>query len=273
MDNMAMKFFKISFVLTAVLFAGCGKEAKFDSFADVSKPFFGYNTVNNWSSKNPSSSMETLVKNNIRAMPFEFFESPPDYADKNVEARISKFSKYIKESQKRKIILYVTLLNCNLGNPKTGYPEITAPKCDTQIMKAAAFLAQATKKYSNIYVTPCGEGGNMAPTYERKLQEWCKANMPRNKLVNNWGSRPSVNDGMGFRCVHPAGINKPVEGGVWNMSDHSITIGQLEAGGYSVRMNYARKMRLSGVPFLYYDNPKNAEFDSDTLRALKDALK
>ena len=140
-------------------------------------------------------------------------------------------------------------------------------------MAAAVALASWTKKYQNIYVTPCGEGGNTSPAYERNLQNWCKANIPRNKLVNNWKSRPSDNDGMGYRCVHPAGISAPVSKGAWNMSDHSLTINQLKAGGYPVVLNYARSMLSKGVPFLYYDYPSNAQLDESAINALCDAQK
>lgn len=132
-------------VLLAAIICGAGcSTVSFDRFADTSKPFVGYMTVNNWSSKNPSEVMERLVKKDIQAMPFEFFESPLAYADPNVSARIKKFEAYVKESQRRKMVLYVTLLNCNLGNPKTGHPEITAQKCDKQIMAAATQFTETT---------------------------------------------------------------------------------------------------------------------------------
>ncbi len=268
-----MKLFKSFAVAVSVLAAGCStfKPDSLPSFADPSKQFMGYMTVNNWSSKNPADVLGKLVKNNVQCAPFEFFESPLAYADPNVQARISKFEKWIKEAKPRKVILYVTLLNCNLGHPKTGHPEITAPKCDKQIMAAAVKLAEWMKKYPFLYVTPCGEGGNVSPTYERNLQNWCKANMPRTQLVNNWGSRPSGTDGMAFFCQHPANCSSSMTKGAWIMSDNGTFIHQLK--DYASVYNCAKSLRAKGFPFIVYDFPATASIEDEFLRALNDAQK
>ena len=247
-----------------------GKTDSFKNFADPSKPFMGYMTVNNWSSKNADDSLEKLVKNNIQCAPFEFFENPLAYADPNIQPRFDKFDKWIKSAEKRKVILYVTLLNCNLGNPKTGHPEITAPKCDKQIMAAANYFAAKMKKYPFIYLTPCGEGGNQSPSYERKLQNWCKANMPVTQLVNNWGSRPISKDGMAFLCQHPSKCSAPTVAGGWIMSDHTLFINALKT--YQQIYNCAKNAKDKFV-FIMYDFPSNAEMNSEYMRAFKDAQK
>lgn len=251
------------------IFGSC--KAKFDKFADPTKPFMGYMTVNNWSSKNASDTLEKLVKNNCQCAPFEFFENPLAYADPNVQGRLDKFKKWIDEAKDRKVILYVTLLNCNLGNPKTGHPEITAPKCDKQITAVRNQFAKWMKEYSFIYLTPCGEGGNQSPSYEKNLQNWCKANMPKFQLVNNWGSRPSGTDGMGFFCQHPSGCSSPMTKGAWIMSDHTLFINQLR--DYTSTYNCARSLRAKGFTFIYYDFPATDPIDSEALRAINDAQK
>ena len=188
----------------------------FKKFADPNKPFMGYMTVNNWSSKDPAKALGLLVEYEVPCAPFEFFENPLAYADTNVKKRLDKFEKWIIEAKKRKINLYVTLYNCNLGNPKTGHPEITGPKCDAQIMAAANQLAKWMKKYSFIYLTPCGEGGIQSKfaAYDTKIQRWCKENMPTAQLVNNWGARPLTKDGMGQLCQHPSKCGPPsIRGG------------------------------------------------------------
>lgn len=243
----------------------------FDRFADPTKPFMGYMTVNNWSTKNPSKSLEKLVVNNVQCAPIEFFESPLAYADPNVSDRLKKFEKWILEAKKRKVLLYVQLLNCNLGNPKTGHPEITAPKCDKQIMAAAVQFAAWMKKYPFIYLTPCSEGGNMSPVYERNLQNWCKANMPLRQLVNNWSSRPTNTDGMGFFCQHPSYCTSAMTKGAWIMSDNGTFIRQLF--DYLSTYRCAKSLRDKGFAFIYYDYPATDAIDEDALRALKDAQK
>lgn len=259
----------------SLLFSGCSslKPDSFGSFADPTKPFMGYMTVNNWSSKNPADTLDKLVKNNVQCAPFEFFESPMAYADPNVQAKLNKFEKWIKEAQKRKIILYVTLLNCNLGNPKTGHPEITGPGCDKQIMAAATQFASWMKKYSFIYLTPCGEGGIQSKfaSYDKKVQNWCKANMPLSQLVNNWGARPSGTDGMAFFCQHPSGCSSSMTKGAWIMSDNGTFIASLK--DYNSVYSCAKSLRAKGFSFNVYDFPANAQIKDDFLRALNDAQK
>ena len=271
----------LSVISFSLLLTGCstisgwfeGKKVSFSNFADPTKPFMGYMTVNNWSSKNPSDVLEKLVKNNVQCAPFEFFESPLAYADPNVESRLNKFEKWIKEAKERKIILYVTLYNCNLGASKTGHPEITGPGCDKQIMAAAGRFAEWMKKYPFIYLTPCGEGGTQSKfaSYDRKVQNWCKANMPLSQLVNNWGARPSGTDGMAFFCQHPAGCSASMTRGAWIMSDHGTFIAKLK--DYNSVYSCAVSLRARGFPFIVYDFPSNASIKDDFLKALGDAQK
>lgn len=246
-----------------------GLTKSFKNFADPSKPFVGYMTVNNWSSKDASKTLDKLVDNNVQCAPFEFFENPLAYADSNVQSRIKKFEKWLDAAEKRKIIIYMTLLNCNLGDPKTGHPEITAPKCDKQIMAVANQAKAWIKKYKCLYITPCGEGGHTSPTYERKLQNWCKASMPLSKLVNNWGSRPTGTDGMAFFCQHPASSSSPMAKTAWIMSDHSKFIAELNS--YETVLKAAKKILAKGNPFIVYDFPATAGINTEALRALKDA--
>ena len=245
----------------------------FKKFADPNGPFKGYGLVNNWSAQDAKKYMEALVSNDVQFMAFEFFEwgLPEKFAD--VDNLLKKFEKYLDLSQSKKMNLYVTLLNCNLGSGKYDDPRIKAPTYNVQIMKAANQFAVWMKKYSNIYLTPCGEGGNQSPAYEKTLQSWCKQNMPLKQLVNNWASRPTNTDGMGFLCQHPASTKSPFK--LWVMSDHGLLIKELNGGGlygkcnYNITMSYAKK-----VPqFIYYHFDRNGTIDMEALRALKDSQK
>lgn len=245
----------------------------FKRFADPSKPFMGYMTVNNWSEKNPSKTLDALVKNNIQCAPFEFFESPLAYADPNVQIRLNKFEKWIEEAHKRKVILYVTLYNCNLGHSKTGHPEITGPKCDKQIMTAAQKFAEWMQKYTFIYLTPCGEGGIQAKfaSYDKKIQNWCKTNMPLKQLVNNWGARPTGTDGMGHFCQHPSNCGATMTKGAWIMSDNGSFIRELKS--YTSIYNCAKKLKSKNYTFIMYDFPENAPLNDEYMKAFNDAQK
>jgi len=251
----------------------------FDKFADPSKPFMGYGLVNNWSAQNADSYMEKLVKNNVQCMAFEFFEwaTPDKFAA--VDNLLKKFEKYVIGAKKRKLLLYVTILNSNIGSGKYGDPGIPSNKYTTQIMKVADKLASWMKSNKNIFVTPCGEGGAQSKmaSHDKKFQEYCKSIMPRSQMVNNWGSRPDSTDGMAYLCQHPAKTTSPCKS--WVMSDHGLLIAELNGGGlygncsYAITMPYAKKLKKANKAFIYYHFNKNGSIDMEALRSLDDAQK
>ena len=260
------------------LFGG-GSGPSFSKFADATKPFTGYGLVNNWSAQNAKKYMDQLVNNNVDCMAFEFFEwaSPEKFAA--VEDLLKKFKVYVDLAAKKKVLLYVTLLNSNLGSGKYGDPRIPSNKYTKQIMRAAGQFAEWMKSNPNIFLTPCGEGGaqsNMA-AHDKSIQEWCKANMPRTQLVNNWGARPTTKDGMAFLCQHPSSTKASAL--TWVMSDHGLLIAELNGGGlygtckYNVTMPYAKKLLTAKKTFIYYHFNKNGTIDGEALRALNDAKK
>lgn len=249
-------------------------------FIDATKPFSGYGLVNNWSAQDPVKFINLLSSYKIPCMAFEFFEwgSPEKFA--KVDELITKFKKYIDASQSKKIILYVTLLNSNLGSGKYGDAGITADKYDKSIKKAAAQLANWMKVYKNIYVTPVGEGGSQTKTkaYDKKLQDLCKATMPKDKLVNNWGARPTSTDGMAFLCQHPSSVSASFNSKSWIMSDHGLFIRELNGGdlygtaNYDVTYKCAKGLKDRSKTFIYYHFDKNGKIDETAMKAIKAAF-
>ena len=122
----------------------------FPKFADATKPFLGYGLVNNWSAQNAEKYMNQLVQNNVDCMAFEFFEwsTPEKFAA--VEDLLKKFKVYVDLAAKKKVLLYVTLLNSNIGSGKYGDPGIPSNKYTKQILKAAEQLAAWMKTNPNI---------------------------------------------------------------------------------------------------------------------------
>lgn len=249
-------------------------------FIDATKPFSGYGLVNNWSAQDPVKFINLLSSYKIPCMAFEFFEwgSPEKFA--KVDELITKFKKYIDASQSKKIILYVTLLNSNLGSGKYGDAGITADKYDKSIKKAAAQLASWMKVYKNIYVTPVGEGGSQTKTkaYDKKLQDLCKSTMPKDKLVNNWGARPTSTDGMAFLCQHPSSVSASFNSKSWIMSDHGLFIRELNGGdlygtaNYDVTYKCAKGLKDRSKTFVYYHFDKNGKIDETAMKAIKAAF-
>jgi len=271
----------------AAFFVGCesdfggdgGTVYKSVAFPDVSKPFLGYGLVNNWSILDPQTVLKQLDAANVQAAPFEFFEwaSPEKFAQ--TDELILKFEKWLEESQESKTILYVTLYNANLGLKKYGDAGITADKYASQIKKVADKFGEWVLIYPNLYITPCGEGGSgKSESFDKRMQEYCKAIIPRNRLVNNWGSTPSGMDGMGFYCQHPSKTGAKLGAAAWIMSDHSLLIMELNGGtglygtaNYETTKAFAVRCLKNGNPFLFYHFDRNGEMDAEALRALKDA--
>lgn len=245
----------------------------FDNFPDP-KLFFGYGLVNNWSAQNASDYMNKLAKNKVPCIAFEFFEWARPDRFKNVDKQLDKFKKYLDIAKDKKMMLYVTLVNANTGSGKYGDPRIPLSKYDAQIKKAADQFAEWMKSNPNLFITPVGEGDS---SYDRSIQEYCKARMPKAQLVNNWESRPTSSDGCQHTCQHPSSTSYKIPRHDWSMSDHSKIIDELNKGGlygtcdYEATKKYAIKMRKSGHPFIYYHFNKDGKIDSEALRALKDS--
>lgn len=258
-----------------------GSNVAFEKFADASKPFTGYGLVNNWSVQNAESYMDKLVKANVDCMAFEFFEwsSPDKFAA--TDDLLKKFEKYVDLAKSKKMLLYVTILNSNIGSGKYGDPGIPSNKYTTQLYKVADKLAGWMKKHPNIFVTPCGEGGAQSKmaTHDKKFQEYCKSIMPRSQMVNNWASRPKTTDGMAFLCQHPSGVKAALTSMSWIMSDHGLFIAELNGGGlygtanYGITLNCAKSLKAKNKTFIYYHFNKNGSIDNEALRALNDSKK
>jgi len=250
---------------------------KFDKFADPNSPFMGYGLVNNWFKQNPKKYMNKLVESEVECMAFEFFEwAKPENFEK-VDALLKKFEEYLELAAKKKVLLYVTILNSNKGSGKYGDDRVPSSRYNDQLTKVANKMAGWMNNHSNLFVTPCGEGGAQG-NWDRKLQEYCKAIMPRTQMVNNWGSRPNSTDGMAYLAQHPSSTTAKVK--PWVVSDHSTIISQLNGGGglygtcnYDITMRYAKGLKSTNKQFIYYHFNPNGSIDDEALRALKDAKK
>ena len=275
---------KLFLLLSLILIIGCNNpldRKSFDNFADATKPFMGYGLVNNWDDQDARSYMNLVIDGNVQCMAFEFFDgSPASFA--SVDKLLTKFQDYVDLAKKKKMLLYVTIINSNIGSGKYGDPGIPSVKYMASYTKAANKFAEWMKANPNIYVTPCGEGGAQSKmtANDKKFQEYCKAIMPRTQMVNNWGARPSGTDGMRFLCQHPSSIAASYKSLSWIMSDHGLFIRELNVGGalygsadYNKTFVCAKNLKAKNKTFIYYDFDPNGKVDTEALRAMCDAQK
>jgi len=235
-------------------------------FADPTQPFTGYGVTDNWKNQATETYLRMIAKYGVDCVAYEFFRYDQLH---DIDSRIEKFKKHIELADKHKLLLYVQLWNCNTDSARH----------QTVIYKAARFLRDEiiNNKRENIFITPCGEGGNGNNSLDRKLQEWFKSRVPKKYLVNNWPSKPgSSKDGMGYVCNHPSSTSAALKLPSWIMSDHSSFMRELNAGPregspkYSRVLNSAKKILGSGRTFIVYHGwwePPSEE----ACRALRDA--
>ena len=242
-------------------------------------PLVGYGLVNNWRAQDPAAFVQLMVDKHVGILAFELFEATSRKLFLKVEEVLADFEPYLELTRKTGQALYVTLYNGNMGIGKHGDPGIPAKKYEAEILFAAGWLAKKMKVYPHLFVTPVGEGGAFDAAFDRKMQNWCKANMPKDQLVNNWKSRPTDNDGMGHRCVHPASMSDIGSGDAWVMSDHTTLIcqlmGSLEGGTGNVAniVSYGTKVVSAGRKFIFYHFDPNGKPDGNTLSALSSLSK
>jgi hypothetical protein len=242
-------------------------------------PLIGYGLVNNWRDRDAAEYVQRLVDAHVGIVAFEFFEDTARKRFLEVEQQLAAFEPYLELTKQTGQKLYVTKVNGNTGIGKHGDPGIPLRNYNAQIMRAAEQFAVWMAKYPHLYVTPVGEGGARDEAYDRGLQNWCKAHMPLAQLVNNWKSRPAGNDGMGHRCVHPAGTSDIGSGDAWVMSDHTLLIqalmGSLEGGKGNIPaiVSYGGRVIAAGRPFIFYHFDPKADPDENTLSALSSLSK
>lgn len=240
----------------------------------------GYGPVNNWRNIGAKAIVGATAPAGIGIVPIEFWEWSAWQRFKDADAQIAAFEKLLAETTASGQILYATYVNSNTGSGKYGDPGIKLSAYSGAIWKGAERVAELMKTHPRLFVTPVGEGG-IGPDqkFDKQVQDWFLANAPKAQLVNNWGARPSGNDGMGQRCVHPSSTKDAGSGAAWVMSDHGLLIRELNGGSLygtanaGVTGSYARKVTDAGRKFIYYHFDQNAKIDANALAALKGVAK
>ena len=240
----------------------------------------GYGPVNNWRNLGAKAIVDATVAAGVGIVPIEFWEWSAWKRFDDADGQIAAFEKLLAATTKSGQILYLSYVNSNVGSSKYGDPGIKLSAYAGAVWKGAARVAELMKTHPRLFATPVGEGGiGPDPKFDRQVQDWFLANAPKAQLVNNWGARPSGNDGMGQRCVHPSSTKDAGSGTAWVMSDHGLLIRELNGGALygtadvGVTGSYARKVTDAGRKFIYYHFDQNAKIDANALAALKGVAK
>ena len=193
-------------------------------------------------------------------------------------ARTEKSYRWLlRECRKRKIWLFVSIVNDNMGKGKYGD---TGPALE-QVYNQAKQLALIVKKYGpkGVIIQPVAETQTSAG---QRFEQECKTELEVFTLVynGNGGHPKSTPEGFHFRAVHPSHIASNVADDELIISDHGLIIRELaidnglESKGNPTKVKaWAEKLRQQGIAVVGYYAFKHSDFDPDTIRALGDAVK
>lgn len=183
----------------------------------------------------------------------------------------------LRECRKRKIWLFVSIINDNMGKGKYGDTGPTLEKVYESALQLASIVKRGGSK--GVIVQPVAE--TQTPTGQRFEQE-CRKILENFTLVYNGesGHPKSTPEGFHFRAVHPAHIVSSVADDTLVISDHGLIIRELSIdGGLESRGNpqkvvtWVKRLQQQGVAVVGYYAFKYDQFDPATIRALGEALK
>ena len=192
--------------------------------------------------------------------------------------RIQKSYRWLlRECRKRKIWLFVSIINDNMGQGKYGD---TGPALES-VFDSAQQLVKIIKKcgHKGVIVQPVAETQTPAG---RRFEEYCTQELEDFTLVYNGnGGHPKTTlEGYDFRAVHPSHIVSSVADEALVISDHGVIIrelsidGGLESKGDPDKVkSWVKRLQQQGIAVVGYYAFKYDQFDPATIRALGEALK
>ncbi len=183
----------------------------------------------------------------------------------------------VKECRRRKLWLFVSVVNDNMGKGKYGDK---GPKLEA-VYDSALQLIKIIKKYSHkgVIIQPVAETQTSAG---QRFEQDCLRELKDFLLVynGNGGHPDHTPDGYHFRATHPSHIVSSVDNDALVISDHGIIIrelsvdGGLESKGDPEKIQmWVNRLQKQGVAVVGYYAFKYDQFDPATIRALGEALK
>ena len=178
----------------------------------------------------------------------------------------------VKECRQRKLWLFVSVVNDNMGQGKYGDK---GPKLEA-VYNSALQLIKIIKRYGSqgVIIQPVAETQTSAG---QRFEQDCLRELKDFLLVYNGnGGHPShTPDGYHFRATHPSHIVSSVDNDALVISDHGIIIrelsvdGGLESNGDPEKIQmWVNRLQKQGIAVVGYYAFKYADFDPEAIRAL-----
>jgi hypothetical protein len=185
----------------------------------------------------------------------------------------------LSECRARKLWLFVSIVNDNMGKGKYGDTGPTLEKAYSCAQKLVDVVMAGGK--DGVFVQPVAETQTAAG---KKFEQYCIQKLVGKgfKLVyNGSGGHPTKPiAGMGYYAVHPSKIAATNPKDAFVVSDHGLIIRELNIGGAldghgdpNKVKAWANKVKSQGCPVCAYYAFKVADFDGNTIKALGEVLK
>lgn len=242
------------------------------------KDIVGYGPVNNWSSLDFEKWLDLHVPNKVNWATIEFFawnnqdNCKIGYYD-DPEALREPYRKLVNECRKRKIVLFVSLVNDNKGSGKYGDDK-----------KDLSYYKSQIRKGREIVLAEGPEGVVLQAVAETKTQEGkdfeaetiTMAHQKGFKTCWNNHSRPKESNGCTYFAYHPASTADVGPIGCIVVTDHGQILKELSKDGKNVYgpydpvkvSNYAHKVHQAGKGFIHYGFGDKTS-DIDTIVSLR----
>ena len=194
------------------------------------------------------------------------------YIDINTNKVRKAYKKLVKKIRALGMWLFVSVVNDNMGSGKYGDQKIPLSKLYNNALAELAFIKSCGS--DNVIIQPVAETQTSAGT---KFENDTKAMLAGWTLVNNGsGGRPSGNNGMTYRAVHPSSIaNCSKYGNAIVSSDHGLIIKELAVGGTLNGPGSPQKITIflqnsksAGAPMCVYYAFQREKHDKDAIEAM-----
>ena len=194
------------------------------------------------------------------------------YVNINTDKVRKTYKKLVKKIRALGMWLFVSVVNDNMGSGKYGDQKIPLSKLYNNALAELAFIKSCGS--DNVIIQPVAETQTSVGT---KFENDTKALLAGWTLVNNGsGGRPSGNNGMAYRAVHPANIKACSQyGNAIVSSDHGLLIrelamdGSLNGPGSPQKIaEFLKNSKAAGAPMCVYYAFQREKHDRGAIEAM-----
>ena len=244
---------------------------------------FWYGRVNRWavSKDTLKKELDLMAKKGLSGYLIEMSGwgsyKNKQWTDKWVSEVKSWYTWLLTECRSRKLWLFVSIVNDNMGKGKYGDTGPSLEKAYSCAQKLAKVVKAGGK--DGVYVQPVAETQSASG---KKFEQYCIKQLAGFKLVYNGsaGHPKKAIAGMQNYATHPSSISASNPKDAFVVSDHGKIIRELNIGGglenhgdpSKVRA-WAKKVKSQGCPVCAYYAFKVKDYDAGTIKALAEAIK